>query len=154
MADAWLSISVSTDIQWQALCVVMDRVDLALDSLYKSSPGRLACIDKLNAIVADWIALTGTHTAATRLQLAGIPASASRNLMELLSDEHLLMRGVFPLTPQGSRGIALPWQDEKGWRGKVGSVPQLGEHNDYVFGELLGLDRSQIEELIGSGAIG
>ena len=109
---------------------------------------------QLNAIVADWIALTGTHTAATRLQLAGIPASASRNLMELLSDEHLLMRGVFPLTPQGSRGIALPWQDEKGWRGKVGSVPQLGEHNDYVFGELLGLDRSQIEELIGSGAIG
>ena len=154
MADAWLSISVSTDKQWQALCVVMDRVDLALDPLHTSTPGRLACIDKLNVIVADWIALTGTHTAATRLQLAGIPASASRNLMELLSDEHLLMRGVFPLTPQGSRGIALPWQDEKGWRGKVGSVPQLGEHNDYVFGELLGLDRSQVEELIGSGAIG
>jgi benzylsuccinate CoA-transferase BbsF subunit len=154
MADAWLSISVSTDKQWQALCAVMDRADLALDPLHTSSAGRLTCIDKLNAVVADWISLTGTHIAATRLQLAGIPASASRNLMELLSDEHLLMRGVFPLTPQGSRGIALPWKDENGWRGQAGSVPQLGEHNDYVFGELLGLDRSQIEELIGSGAIG
>ena len=154
MADAWMSISVSTEKHWQALCVAMDRTDLALDPMHMSTAGRLTCLDKLNAIVADWIARTGTNNAVARLQSAGIPASASRNLMELLSDEHLLTRGVFPNTPHGSRGIALPWQDETGWRGQVGSVPQLGEHNDYVFGELLGLNRSRIQELIDSGAIG
>ena len=32
--------------------------------------------------------------------------------------------------------------------------PKIGEHNDYVLGELLGYDARRIEELNGGGAFG
>ncbi|MFN7276159.1 MAG: hypothetical protein ACK5TI_02105 [bacterium] len=32
-------------------------------------------------------------------------------------------------------------------------TPALGEHNDYVFGELLGLSRARIEELVATKVI-
>jgi benzylsuccinate CoA-transferase BbsF subunit len=38
------------------------------------------------------------------------------------------------------------------WRIRNGS-PCLGEHNDYVFGELLGLDQAEIDALREEGAI-
>ncbi len=63
------------------------------------------------------------------------------------------MGGCSPFSPMVSRSIALPWRDSEGFRGDFAPPPRLGEHNDYVFGELLGLDAHEIETSTEAGVL-
>ncbi|MBI4296094.1 MAG: hypothetical protein HY667_03130 [Chloroflexi bacterium] len=43
---------------------------------------------------------------------------------------------------------SLPWRLSDSPKGNYQAVPLLGEHNDYVFGTLLGLSREEIRQLV------
>jgi benzylsuccinate CoA-transferase BbsF subunit len=45
----------------------------------------------------------------------------------------------------------LPWKEESEWKGKIERAPALGEHNDYVFRELLQLSEEQYERYRAEG---
>lgn len=144
--DQWLALSIGTDAEWRALCAAIGRADLAV--AYPTHAKRLAGKDALNAAVAAWTAQRDAREAETLLQSAGVPASRSRSMKDLLDDPQLAARGVFPMGPDGKRIIALPWVDDEGWRGRHGREPVLGGDNDYVFGELLGLKHEEIQRLM------
>lgn len=151
--DQWLAVSVRTDTQWRALCELIGRPDLASRADLADPAGRIVAKDELNAALAPWVKSIDAVVAERSLLAAGIPAARTRHTGEVVDDPHLAARDVFRTMPDGSITNGLPWREVGGWRGEVAPSPDLGADNDYVFGELLGLGRKEIESLVDNGAI-
>lgn len=151
-ADRWLALEVETDSEWHALATLMGLPELALDSRFAAVEGRIANATELNKIVGAWTVTREANEAAAELQAAGIGAHASWTTPELAGDRHLqTRRAIVEVTePDGGKraAVGVPMRLSKG--GDVGirrGTPALGEHEDYVYGELLGLGRERRAEL-------
>jgi crotonobetainyl-CoA:carnitine CoA-transferase CaiB-like acyl-CoA transferase len=80
-----------------------------------------------------------------------VAAGASLNIKDLVSDPQLKARRFFVEIEHPVIGRmtlpGLPWRPAGRQKGNYSSPPLLGEHNDYVFGELLGLPGEEIARL-------
>ena len=151
--DSWLALSVCDDAQWLALCAAMGREDLAADHRFRDGPGRAAHRAGIEAEVTAWLRSRTADDAAACLQRAGVPAARSRHIGDVVQDPHFKDRVLFPALADGSRNIALPWQDGTGSRGHFKPPPKLGADNDYVFQTLLGLAPAEVDELTEAGVL-
>lgn len=151
--DAWLAVSIGNDRQWRALCDAMRKPELATDPRFSDAFGRAAHRAAADNLLAEWLRDQTPAQALDALQSRGVPAARSRHIGVVMEDPYFADGGLFPLLADGSRSIALPWRDNAGFRGDFTPPPRLGEHNDYVFGELLGLDAHEIETLTEAGVL-
>ena len=84
-----------------------------------------------------------------KLQKAGVAAGSSLDIAELVHDPHVIKRGaIFSQKHPAAGEISVyraPWTSAL----TAGNppAPLLGEHNDYVFKELLGLSEAEIAKL-------
>lgn len=152
-ADRWLSIAVGTEAEWRGLLTVIGRPDLARDIRFATAETRHAEREALDAIVSQWCAMQEAEAAAGTLQVAGVPAHVSWDTGDLVRDPHLRARGAivevaeddgrlraavgFPARFPACEGIGI-----------VRGTPRLGEHEEYVYGDLLGLGRREYQALI------
>jgi len=91
------------------------------------------------------------------LQRAGVAAGPSLSAAELIDDPHLNQRGLFLEIDHpevGKRRMAsLPARLISDPPLSYEHAPLLGEHNQYILGELLGLSPSEISRLEEEGVI-
>jgi len=97
--------------------------------------------------------MPGTREDITRLlQAAGVAAFASYTAADIADDPHLRSRGAIQEMsgPNGEsrKVVGPPWRFSRTPAKLARWTPKLGEHNDYVFGELLGLSSAEIGKLI------
>lgn len=151
--DNWLAVAVETDAEWHALARLIGRNDLSDEPAYEAGAGRIAHKAELNAALAAWLAHSSAEETERRLQAAGVPAARSRSMKDLLQDPNVADRRVFPTGRDGKPTISLPWRDEEGWRGDLAPAAALGADNEYVFGDLLGLSKGEIDELVKADVI-
>jgi crotonobetainyl-CoA:carnitine CoA-transferase CaiB-like acyl-CoA transferase len=85
------------------------------------------------------------------LQKKRIPAGSSLDNQPLVDDPQLNQRKFFIETehPEVGRrqGTSLPWKTSRFSAPNIKYAPLLGEHNHYVFHDLLGLDEKEIATL-------
>lgn len=150
--DRWLSLAVASDAEWQALAGVLGEPALAADPRFATPEARHANRRELDDAVARWSAGLDANAAASRLQAAGIAAHASWTTPEIAADPHLRARRaiVDVAEPDGTirAAVGVPMRLSKG--AEVGihcGTPKLGEHEDYVYGELLGMTRAERQAL-------
>jgi crotonobetainyl-CoA:carnitine CoA-transferase CaiB-like acyl-CoA transferase len=145
-----LALTVTDDDAWRGLAGVLGRADLAKEERLADTAGRQAAHDELDDVIAAWAATVTAVDAFHALQAAGVAAAPYTDDAMLASDPHLAARdwirplesrdvGVHPHLGHPFRGIPLDWQ-----RG----APVLGEDNEYVFTEVLGLDDGEYERLV------
>lgn len=146
--DRWLALAIADDAEWQALAELMARPELATDSRFADEASRQANRLALDAVVSEWTATQDANEAATRLQQAGIGAHASWTTPEIAGDAHLRARRaiVEVAEPDGKlrAAVGVPMRLSKG--AEIGidrGTPKLGEHEDHVYGELLGMGRDE-----------
>lgn len=151
-ADAWLAVAVRSDQEWAGLCTVMGNPDL--QAAFPTADSRRRARPSLDAVLANWASEQDADAAERRLLEAGVPAARTRSFAGVMEDEQLAARGLFPTLSDGRRTVALPWRDETGWRGRMDPAPALGDSNEYVLGELLGLERAEMDRLGAEGVIG
>ena len=86
-----------------------------------------------------------------RLQDVGVAAGAVQNTEQLTHDPHLRARGFIAETNHPELGKLLHGGLPLKLSLTPGCVrshaPRLGEHNEYVLSELLGLEHEEIERL-------
>jgi crotonobetainyl-CoA:carnitine CoA-transferase CaiB-like acyl-CoA transferase len=147
----WISIAVQTDEEWRALCEAMGQPALAGDRRYADRRSRRMNACDLDGIVASWTRSRDARELATELQQKQVAAFKSLNSIELVSDEHLWQRGFYRyVTDSKQRSIAIvgaPWHMSVTTPTIDRAAPLLGEHNDYVFGTLLGLSLEERQRL-------
>jgi crotonobetainyl-CoA:carnitine CoA-transferase CaiB-like acyl-CoA transferase len=150
--DRWLSIAVATDAEWRAMAGVMGAGELASDGRFAEVQVRHANRRELDEIVSRWTETLDANVAAQRLQAAGVAAHASWTTPEIAADPHLHAREaiVDVAEPDGKirAAVGVPMRLSKGPEiGISRGTPKLGEHEDYVYGELLGMARGERQAL-------
>jgi benzylsuccinate CoA-transferase BbsF subunit len=156
--DRWIAISIASDDDWHALCALMGNPAWALDPAYATNAGRLANHDAIDACLSEWTAAFEDYDLFHALQAAGIDAAPVLDGSRALEDPHAVERGLFqPQTlfdGQGPFRFNTPFFRFPDTPCGVRQAPvALGEHNDYVYREVLGVDDAEYERLVAAGHI-
>ena len=147
----WISIAVASEAEWSALCGVVGG-DLANDARFATLAQRQANVDALDARLGELTQSENADALAERLRAAGVGGFKSVNSLDLVSDEDLWRREFYKLVSDHTNGtrpvLGAPWRMSRAQTAIVNGAPALGEHNVYVYGEILGLSQDKIDELI------
>lgn len=149
--DDWLALTVRDDAEWHALCTALGRDDWLADPTLATAEGRQARHDELDAAISEWTAQRDHREAAQLLQDAGLPASPVYANYELVTDSHLHQRQFYIPIDHPEAGVlpfaGFPWKLGRTPARVRRPAPRFAEHNDYVFGDLLGLTAQQVAQL-------
>lgn len=155
--DRWVALAVRDDAEWQALCRAMGAPELAADPRFQGGLARYHNQEALDARIGAWTSRYTPEEAAARLQAAGVPASPCMGTGDLFPDPHLNSRGFWVTQEQpdsGPRTLAGIATRLEGTPGAMRHpAPRLGEHNAYVYGEILGLSEAEIARLVEDGVV-
>ncbi len=150
--DRWLALSVPDQRAWQGLCALLGREEWAADPALASAAGRQERHAEIAAAIAAWAAQQEALSAMHALQAAGVPAAVNQDVPGLLADPQLRDRGFFQELPHPEVGETLVYgaiwrlSDTPGGTGTA--APVLGQDNDFVLQDVLGLDPAEIQRLV------
>ena len=156
-ADAWLTLTVANDAQWQALTQLAPAQAWAQDARWQHAATRCAGVAELDAAIGAWSAAFARDQLVARLRDAGLAATPVLSLEEQRQHPQFAARGMrHPIQIPGygdDSVFCAPWRFS-GFAPQVSaSGPTTGQHNDLVFSQLLGLSPDEISELKQSGVI-
>ena len=148
----WVSIAAADEAEWQALCKTLDAGALTSDPRFSTLASRLESRHALDAALGDLTRTQNAGELADRLRYAGVPAFRSQSSIDLCGDDYLWAREGFRIVSDhknGSRPIIGPsWRMEPDMAKVERGAPLLGEHNDYVYREILGLSAEKLDDLV------
>ena len=149
--DKWISIAVATEEEWQAFCDVIGSPEWTASERFADAYRRWKNQDELDRLVGEWT-INYTHYEVTEmLQNAGVAAMPSFSNEELFSDPHFKARGLAVEVDHNAMGkqvvLGAPWRFSETPANVTSASPLIGEHNEYVFGELLEMDSDTIRRL-------
>ena len=150
--DRWLAIAVTSDEEWRALCGVIGRHDLSDDVALTDTKGRSEQQKRIDAAITAWSQQHEDYEAMRILQEAGISATPYLSPQRVFTDPQLREGGFFTtlIASDGKQRDlpALGWRFEGGPEPRITAAPVLGQHNNYVYGELLGLSDDEVAQFI------
>jgi crotonobetainyl-CoA:carnitine CoA-transferase CaiB-like acyl-CoA transferase len=154
--DRWLTLAIRDDAQWRALARVLGQD--GNDARYATASARLEQRTDVDRLVTRWLASRDAESTAEQLQQAGVCAHVSWTMQDIASDPHLQARGAVTTVqaPGIPARLAVGAPARFSGTDQVGIrrlTPALGQDEDYVFGELLGLDSAQRADLQARGVI-
>jgi crotonobetainyl-CoA:carnitine CoA-transferase CaiB-like acyl-CoA transferase len=160
--DNWIAISIQSDDQWQALVDEIGKPAWALDARFATAESRRQNEDDLDAKLTVHTTGCERYELMNRLQARGIPAGVVQKASDRFDrDPQLKARGYFVDLPHSDIGTwpleGFPAKMSRS-AGDIGgpthrAAPKLGEDNDFVFGELVGLSKAEIASLTEEGVI-
>ncbi|MBI2908154.1 MAG: CoA transferase [Chloroflexi bacterium] len=153
--DEWISIAVGSDEEWRALCRAMDNPSWTSDEKFADALSRWKNRDALDKLVGEWSRPRAKYDVMHKLQRVGVAAFPSMNAKDIFTDPHLKARrfaeGIdHPVT--GKQTLVGPPFKLSATPARIRRhAPLLGEHNERVFGDLLGMSRDDMERLVVEG---
>jgi benzylsuccinate CoA-transferase BbsF subunit len=154
--DRWVSIAVLSDEEWRGLASAMGDPAWALAPELANVAGRLAAFDSLHENVAAWTSSFDDRAIAELLQRHGVAATPVLNVADLLADPHYKARGTFievahPLGFQET--IYGAYVKTSRSQAAVRPGPVIGQDNERVFKELLGIAADRYDKLVADQVI-
>ncbi len=149
--DRWLVLSVDGEKDWKALGAVLERPDLGGRVDLASFEGRCNAHDDIDAAISAWTSERDAWEAVQTLQEAGVAAAVVETTEDQWErDRHLQDRGFFEQIEHLKKGKVVATGIPLGLTATPGSSrvagQAVGQDNAYVFEELLGLGREEVEE--------
>jgi len=149
--DAWISIAVETEDEWRNFCKVLGNPPWCQEERFANRANRLQNQEELNRKIEEWTAGLTPQETMKLLQEAGIAAFPSYGIGDILKDPHFEERGVKVVVdhPKMREEVlyGLPWKFSRTPGSIRRSAPLLGEHNRYVFCQLLGMSEEEVRSL-------
>ncbi|HLC29626.1 MAG TPA: CoA transferase [Dehalococcoidia bacterium] len=156
--DSWVAISCGDDEEFKALCAVMGQPSLAEDPRFADSLSRYRNQDALDPIIGAWTADRVHYEVFHTLQKAGVTAGPILKIAEVFHDPHLLERGFWETVTHPEAGTHVnpgPIIEMTKTPLHIRSAPPLlGEHNEYVYKDILGYAEAEYQQLIAEDFIG
>jgi crotonobetainyl-CoA:carnitine CoA-transferase CaiB-like acyl-CoA transferase len=150
--DSWCVISVFNEEEWRQFCHAMDNPSWTSDLKFNDMTSRLQNVSELDKNIENWTRRYTPHQVMRILQSFGVAAGAVQNSEDVYYDLQLRARGYMiekdlPLMGSTTFG-GVPLRLSTGQVTHPRQPPVLGEHNGYVYGQLLGLDQKEINKLL------
>ena len=154
---SWCSIVVTSDQEWQSLCAVAGKPEWVADPRFRTLVDRKRHEDELDRLIGEWTSQHDARELMHRLQGAGVAAGVVQAASDLWDDPHLLYRGFFrwlkhtecgPMPYTGPQFRLSETPSRMRW-----AAPMVGEHNELVLKEFLGLSDEEIGDLLAAGAL-
>lgn len=150
--DTWVSIAVKTEKEWEGLCRAMGNQPWTKDPRFADKFKRLKNATHLDQYIAKWTSTQTDYEAAKILQKNGVAATPLLTTEGIFVDPHFNERHTFVHIDHPVVGAEviynLPWKLSGCPPKPFRHAPILGEHNKYVFGEILGLSDEEIAKLM------
>ena len=147
----FVSIAVATDAEWQGFCRALDDPAWTTDSRFASKYGRLQHVAELDRQVTAWTQQNTAQEITDLLQRHGVAAMPVMNIEDQFIDPHLQERQVYVEVEHPHVGIEWLYgllgifSDTPG--GVRTPAPLMGQHNGFVFQQLLGLSAEELQRL-------
>ncbi len=152
--NGYIAICAPTQAFAKALFEAMKEPELASDRRFATRDSRVRNVDALDALVRRFTRSMPTGEILRRLEESGVPAAEVRDPATAMRDPQVVARHeTVPLlhpkygAVDDVRGMGIPIKFSYAAAGFDGSAPLLGEHNEFVYGEILGYSSEKIQEL-------
>ena len=149
--DQWITLSVADDAQWQTLCRLMERDDLAGDAGLQTLAGRQQRHDEIDAAIGEWTCQQDKYDLMHALQGVGIASGPVLSGKEVHFDPHYRSRNFLERVEypeergMGTRIImGRPYQLSKTPLEVRGPAPRFGQDNVDLLEALLGKPAEQV----------
>ncbi|MFC1823527.1 CoA transferase, partial [Thermodesulfobacteriota bacterium] len=156
--DRWCAIAVFSEEEWQAFSRAIGEPEWTRDPKFSTMHSRLENIDELDRLVATWTKDYTPDEVMEKLQGAGVGAGAVREMRDLVDTDPQMKESGFYVEadhPELGRrlfeGNAFRLSDTPGRIRR--SAPLLGEHNDFICKEILGMSEEEINQYIIEGVL-
>ena len=154
---AYVCIVAGSDANFHRLCKVMDRADLIDDARFTTLADRASRSGEINGIVADWTSSLPAEEITARCVQYDVPVGTAYSAADIFADPHMAARGdlvavddpvIGPVRQQAPfpRLAKHPAPPPRG-------APRLGEHNQEVWRDLVGLSDEELADLGDRGVV-
>jgi CoA:oxalate CoA-transferase len=156
-SDGYVVINAPGDQHFRAILGVIGRMDLNDDPRFATRSARVANMVLVDEMLEAWTSLYPKDEVAGKLLAASVPCAPVRELSEVVVDRNMHERGSLQWIDHPELGrVVLPHSPLR-FEGTpllpLEPSVALGADNRRVFGEWLGHDDAELEELAAAGVI-
>jgi crotonobetainyl-CoA:carnitine CoA-transferase CaiB-like acyl-CoA transferase len=157
--DGSVFIACIMNTMWRRLARILGRGDLIADPELDHDYARYDHRDRIDPLVADWCSERTVDEVMETMQSARIPCGPVMELDEVAADPHVLGTRMLEHSDLETPGLervpigGLPVRMSRTPGAVTHRAPRVGEHNDDVYGGLLGYDETQRAEMAAAGII-
>jgi crotonobetainyl-CoA:carnitine CoA-transferase CaiB-like acyl-CoA transferase len=155
--DGIVMIGANQDTVFARLAAAMDAPELAHDARFRDHTARGEHQRELDTLIADWTATLTTRDLLDRLERHGIPSGLIYRTADMLEDPHFAAREAIVATQHPHFGTLRMQNVAPRLSATPSSIrtpaPELGQHNDEIYGQLLEMDQATRSDLRARGVI-
>lgn len=155
--DGYIAIICNHQDHWEGLISAMNREDLKNDIRMVSMKVRVANIDLIDDLIAQWTEQFPKQILFEKLIEHRVPCAPVRDLKEVVNDPHMHARGMLEKITHPEFGVMTvsrsPLRFDDSPNIKLKPSQRLGESNKIIFSDWLGLSITEIEALADKGII-
>ena len=156
---SWVVIAANQDTVFRRLCAAMDQPELATDARFVDHVARGRNQDEIDAIIGDWAAQRQPDDIIDTLSAAGVIAGPINTVADVVRDPQFQARGMLvdhydeaaDRTVLGPGVVPVLSATPGGVRSAGPARP--GQHNDEIYGQLLGLNAEELNALTEQGVL-
>ena len=156
-SDGHIAVVCVTEPHWHKMLAAMGREDLQDDPRFSTNKARVENLSQTDEVVQQWASSRTRDELVALSKQHGFPAAPVRNLIEVMNDPHMHARGMLEWFEDQDLGrVVLPGSPlmiHGTDRVATVSSPKLGQHNQEVYGQWLGMSDASIEALKKEGTI-
>lgn len=153
----WVALACSTDKMFERLAMVMQRPELLAPERYATMAQRVAARDEVNHLVAAWIGSLSRDEVMQRCLAGEVPAGPLNSIADIFADPQFAAReNLLTVHDERCGEVVIPNVVPRlsATPGRFQALgPDLGQHNDEIYRERLGLSTAELERLRADGVI-
>lgn len=153
--DRWCTIAVFTNEEWQKFCLVSNYPPWSQTPRFADCSGRLEDADELDRLVESWTLNYTPEQVMHMMQNAGVAAGVVQNAKDMHDDPQLRYRGHYWVLDHTEIGPST--YDSPAYRlsrtpaQPTMAAPCMGQHNEFVCTQLLGMSDEEFVTLLAEG---
>ena len=152
----FIIIGANGDSIFKRLCEAMGRPDMGSDERLAHNAGRVEHEAEIDDAIEAWTGARPSTEVLSILEQARVPSGPIYNVADMFADPHFNARGLFEEVDVNGRPLKIPAMVPKlsetpgrtDWAG-----PEVGAFNTEVYGQLLGLSETEVDELAKQGVL-
>lgn len=154
--DGWVFISPLSERIWERMAKAMEAEFILEDPRFVDNLARYENRDALGEIIEGWTTKRSSAEVLETLEKARVPCGRVYSIPEIVEDPQIKARDMlqqieYPdIGKFATTGVVIKMSETPGSTFKA---PEIGEHNNDIYGGLLGLSGEEIATLAQDGVI-